>query len=290
MAEAMRPEGKPWRLQLICCGREDGVLDFATRGEAEVTRSSYTSRPLGEHDHDRAAILTGPDQGETDPGKILADYLDALSKDALSRSICGDMQTLLTQLRAETAEAEVTRPAHRGAIQTEAVRAATGLADCWKLRAELAEAQLARIGDEWQIRYKIHGASWTEWTEPVRREDVARRWLADFLRNNPGSEATLLHRRMGEWRDAEPADAPAAALSATLPAAEGAEGSADARTPVRAAAELSEVRDQSAWCWAPNPKGPLPCGRLARHDGPHKRGERTWDNDARQDAATEAEQ
>lgn len=38
-----------------------------------------------------------------------------------------------------------------------------------------------------------------------------------------------------------------------------------------------EVRDPSAWCWKPNPNGPLPCGRLANHDGKHKRGEREWD-------------
>jgi hypothetical protein len=35
----------------------------------------------------------------------------------------------------------------------------------------------------------------------------------------------------------------------------------------------------ATWCWAPNPNGPLRCGRPRNHDGPHQRGERTWTND-----------
>jgi hypothetical protein len=71
-------------------------------------------------------------------------------------------------------------------------------------RADTAEARLAEIGDEWQVRYKLTAGRYahTEWTEPTRHEASARSWLAGFLRNNPGSSGTLMHRRRGEWRDA----------------------------------------------------------------------------------------
>lgn len=36
----------------------------------------------------------------------------------------------------------------------------------------------------------------------------------------------------------------------------------------------------SYWCEAPNPDGPLPCGRPRGHLGTHARGERRWDNAA----------
>jgi hypothetical protein len=48
--------------------------------------------------------------------------------------------------------------------------------------------------------------------------------------------------------------------------------------------EPEDGRDTSAWCWAPNPNGPLHCGLLRDHEPPHRRGERTWiDNDTTED-------
>lgn len=56
--------GKPWRLRLVCCGRDDGEEFFATWEEADSFRQSYTSGPgVGMGGHDRAAILERPDGG-----------------------------------------------------------------------------------------------------------------------------------------------------------------------------------------------------------------------------------
>ena len=73
---------QPWKITLICCGRDDGVVFCSTWAEAEAFRESYTSgegvnvngynfpeRP----GHQRAAIISRatealpietPDQGE----------------------------------------------------------------------------------------------------------------------------------------------------------------------------------------------------------------------------------
>lgn len=55
---------KPWRLRLICCGRDDGVVEFETWEAADAFRDSYTSgdgvlnRNTPERGgHDRAAII-----------------------------------------------------------------------------------------------------------------------------------------------------------------------------------------------------------------------------------------
>ncbi len=52
---------KEWRLRLICCGRENGIKEFATWDAADFFRRCYTggpavNRPDG-NGHDRAAIL-----------------------------------------------------------------------------------------------------------------------------------------------------------------------------------------------------------------------------------------
>ena len=54
---------KPWRLALICCGRDDGVEWFATYEEADAFRESYTSGPGVDEPggHDRSTILDKPD-------------------------------------------------------------------------------------------------------------------------------------------------------------------------------------------------------------------------------------
>lgn len=58
---------KPWRLKLICCGRDDGTETFATREQADAFREAYTSGPSVDphgysaaypNGHQRAAILT----------------------------------------------------------------------------------------------------------------------------------------------------------------------------------------------------------------------------------------
>lgn len=56
---------KPWIVQLICCGREDGTWPCATWAEADALRNSYVAA----EGHDRAAIISihfaGPQDGET---------------------------------------------------------------------------------------------------------------------------------------------------------------------------------------------------------------------------------
>lgn len=90
-----------WQVRLICCGRDDGIVDVATRGEAEVLRSQYTAA----EGHDRAAIIHGPaDRQEHDPAAILAEYLAALRADNGMRSIVGDCIALLNALRDDRAQ------------------------------------------------------------------------------------------------------------------------------------------------------------------------------------------
>jgi len=49
---------KPWKLRLVCCGRDAGEEFFSTWGEADAFRESYTNGPgVGSNGHDRAAIL-----------------------------------------------------------------------------------------------------------------------------------------------------------------------------------------------------------------------------------------
>ena len=65
--EGAEAADKPWRLDFICCGREDGHKTFATYEEADAFRDGYTSGPGVDHrgygttepsGHQRAAILT----------------------------------------------------------------------------------------------------------------------------------------------------------------------------------------------------------------------------------------
>lgn len=51
----VRGEG-PWRLQLICCGHEDGIECFESWDDADTFRKSYTATP--DFGHKRSAILT----------------------------------------------------------------------------------------------------------------------------------------------------------------------------------------------------------------------------------------
>lgn len=89
---------KPWRVRLICCGRDDGTAHFATRGEAEVMRSSY----IAAEGHDRAAIITGPaDQQRQDTADTLAEYLTAMLADNGMRNVVSDCLRLVAALRGE---------------------------------------------------------------------------------------------------------------------------------------------------------------------------------------------
>jgi hypothetical protein len=70
--------------------------------------------------------------------------------------------------------------------------------------------------------------------------------------------------------------------SATLRAGDASGGAFQANTSSILPQGLSEPEDgrvTSVWCWAPNPNGPLRCGRLRDHEPPHRRGERTWTDD-----------
>lgn len=101
---------RPWRLQLVCCGRDDGVVTCETRADAELTRSAYISA----EGHDRQAILTGPPGGiETDPMVLLGEYLSALGKGDWNETVCADIRALLEQVRVDcarmTAELEQVR-------------------------------------------------------------------------------------------------------------------------------------------------------------------------------------
>lgn len=56
---------KPWELQLICCGRDDGTETFDTWEAADAFRESYTSGPgVGGSGHERAAVLRHPQPTE----------------------------------------------------------------------------------------------------------------------------------------------------------------------------------------------------------------------------------
>ena len=91
--------GKPWQVRLICCGRDDGTVTAATRGEAEVIRSHYTS-DHGPGAHERAAIITGPpSQDEQDAGTVLAEYLEAMRADKGMRGMVEECIALAEQVR-----------------------------------------------------------------------------------------------------------------------------------------------------------------------------------------------
>lgn len=76
----------------------------------------------------------------------------------------------------------------------------------------------------------------------------------------------LVRREATDWRDAEGTTGPYA------------DAVQDGAAQWTADADQPEVRDTAAWCFNRHPDHPLPCGRLAGHDGRHKRGEREWDN------------
>lgn len=102
---------KPWHAQAICCGRDDGTYDFATRGDAELFRSQYTAGagvagPGLPGGHDRSVIITGPaDQSEREAGTVLAEYLEAMRADKGMRGMVEECIALCVEVRANlTAE------------------------------------------------------------------------------------------------------------------------------------------------------------------------------------------
>lgn len=102
---------KPWHARAICCGRDDGTHDFATRGEAEMFRSQYTAGagvagPGLPGGHDRSVIITGPaDQSEREAGTALVEYLEAMRADKGMRGMIEECIALCVEVRANlTAE------------------------------------------------------------------------------------------------------------------------------------------------------------------------------------------
>jgi hypothetical protein len=144
-------------------------------------------------------------------------------------------------------------------------------------RAEKAEARVAELGEP-ETEQRIIGVSGRVYTPT--EFDLPHR--ADWL---PG--VRLEERQVYPTRWRVVADAAQDGLSAT----ETDDGASQAPGVElefgKGTAGLSEPepsRDTSAWCWAPNPNGPLHCGRLRNHEPPHRRGERTWtDNDTTED-------
>jgi len=135
-------------------------------------------------------------------------------------------------------------------------------------RAEKAEQER----DVWKSEAERRSA---ERNAAVRRIGQLRVWLDEL-----GYDALSVDRRLRG--DAEAADAAPDGRSATETAGEGVRESVDEDTSSILPRGLSEPEGGHAtatWCWAPNPNGPLRCGRLRNHDGPHQRGERTWTND-----------
>lgn len=186
-----------------------------------------------------------------------------------------------------------------------------------QLRARLAAA------DTEQAEYAARiGELRTEWGCAVEDSDGAvvcdderdaRRAAARYSRlRTPGGKTfayRAVRREVTEWRDAGAADADGDSPSATETRQEGAPVSVDANTSSITPARQTEGepyvrpsycrcaplpegpgdRDAKVWCWEPNPNGPLRCGLLANHDGPHRRGEREWRADAGQDTTKENE-
>jgi hypothetical protein len=125
-------------------------------------------------------------------------------------------------------------------------------------RAEKAE----RERDVWKSEAERRSA---ERNAAVRRIGLVRECL-----NAPGELLSGLAELL--------ANGTARALSATETGGEGVRESVGGNTSSILPQGLSEPeppRDTAAWCWAPNPNGPLRCGRLRDHEPPHRRGERT---------------
>lgn len=55
----LKHQSKPWRLRLICCGREDGFEYFNSWTEADAFRLSYCAAD----GHDRQAVLSRTEGG-----------------------------------------------------------------------------------------------------------------------------------------------------------------------------------------------------------------------------------
>jgi hypothetical protein len=96
---------KPWHARAICCGKDDGTYDFATRGDAEVFRSQYTANTGQPGWHERAVIITGPaDQAERDADAVLTEHLQAMRSDKGMQGMVDECLTLLGHVRAELAK------------------------------------------------------------------------------------------------------------------------------------------------------------------------------------------
>lgn len=228
--------------------------------------------------HDALAALSAADrlaadaaESENDRLRGIEQHRDALWRQAEDARM--HRNATLTELAAKVGEADRLREQlaaanERAETAWAAMRTLRKLQGVWDRQHDRDMATAEAKADELIGYLRIERAA-------------LRKWLDEL-----GYDTLAVNKRLAS--DALAPDAAGPGPSATETAVRDVPVSADARTGVRVAAEPTEVRDQSAWCWAPNPYGPLHCGRLARHDGPHKRGEREWWDDAGQDAAKEA--
>lgn len=174
------------------------------------------------------------------------------------------------QLAAATARAE------KAERQFNLVRSLNRLAkaNAVELHAQLdaARARIAELGEP-EVERRIIGVSGRVYTPT--EFDLPHR--ADWV---PGVRLEERQVYPTPWRVAP--DAAQDGLSEPVERSETSGGAFHGNTSATASAGLSEPeppRDTSAWCWAPNPNGPLRCGRLRDHEPPHRRGERTWTDD-----------
>lgn len=175
--------GKPWQVRLICCGRDDGTVTAATRGEAELIRSHYTS-DHGPGAHERAAIITGPpSQDERDAGTALAEYLEAMRADkgvrgmveeciALTAETAARAENIHDQYRRLLDEANTERGRLRGtltAIRLIAEEAVTSDVDL--LRRAILDQLPAAVVAEPDDSHTQPGVEGNEPVHPGRFED-----------------------------------------------------------------------------------------------------------------------
>lgn len=105
---------RPWRVRLVCCGRDDREVRCSTRAAAELFRTHY----IAADGHARVAIIAGPpDQDERAPFDLLLEYLEAMRGEmglggfaedtiALAHRVAEAHLAEVAQLRARVAELE----------------------------------------------------------------------------------------------------------------------------------------------------------------------------------------
>lgn len=82
----------PWKVNMICCGNDAGLEEFATWEDADKFRNDYVATgPGGWGEHDRSAIVSGPDHRVHEPAKprvmVGVGMPAALHLDAFAREV-----------------------------------------------------------------------------------------------------------------------------------------------------------------------------------------------------------